>query len=146
MTNVFEQYKQVKGQLAELEGQLWGAFMRLDTIEEKFKMVLEHGDAFLSEDGCYCPHIELANGTEVSMCDDLYWERRETKDLTELLSTLQDADELQRDPGEPYAWEDEAVRARLLENYVVAINLDIPVAAIIRDMLESGLRAGTWDW
>lgn len=146
MINVFEQYKVAKQQVAELEGQLWDAFMGLETIEEKFKMVLEHGDDFLGEDSSYCPHVDLADGTEISMYDDLYWERRETKTLTELFSTLSDADELARGPDEPYVWEDEAVRARLLETYVVAINLDIPVAAIIRDMLESGLRAGTWDW
>lgn len=135
---IFEQYKQAKEVTERLASQLYSAFMSLETVEEKFKLVLDYGDEFLREERYYCPHIRLKDGSEVSLYDDLYVERHQTLALDSLTEDLLSDLEVE--------WDDSDEKAMILKVYVEAINQDTPAAAIVRDMLKQGIRSGRWDW
>lgn len=112
--------------------------MATPTIEEKFKLVLEYGDDFLREECYYCPHVRTSKG-EVSLYDDLYVERHQTLTIEELLDCLYDDCEF-------INWDADDIEAQQVEHAAATINQDTGRAAILRDMLSKGLRAGTHDW
>ncbi|MNC19271.1 hypothetical protein D3C75_672000 [compost metagenome] len=138
MKELLEQYKAAKAVADGLESQLYMAFMQLKTVEEKFKMVNEFGTDFLKEEGYYCPHVKLKNRKEVSLYDDLWVQRHQTLTLSDLIEDmLSDLD---------VEWDENDEVAMFESVYVEAINQDTALAAIVRDMLDSGIRAGTFDW
>lgn len=138
MKELLEQYKAAKEVADGLASQLFAAFMSTDTVEEKFKLVLEYGDEFLNEEGYYCPHVR-ANGSEVSLYDDLWVERHQTLTLEQLIESLYD-------DFDGIDWDSEDFLAQQIAHADVAVNQDTAAAAILRDMLENGIRAGTFDW
>lgn len=121
-----------------LASQLYMAYMSTETVEEKFKLVLEYGDEFLREEGYYCPHVRTSEG-EVSLYDDLYVERHQTLTIEQLLDCLYDDFDL-------IDWDAEDIEAQQIKHAAAAVNQDNARAAILRDMLNKGIRAGTFDW
>lgn len=141
LKELLEQYRQAKSVADELASKMYEAFMATPTLEEKFKLVLEYGDEFLREEGYYCPHVRTSKG-EVCLYDDLYVERHQTLTVEELLDCLyDDCDFINWD-----AEDIEDIEAQQLEHAAATINQDTARAAILRDMLSKGLRAGTHDW
>jgi enolase len=130
MKELLEQYKQAKEVADGLASQLYAAFMSTTTVEEKFKLVLEYGDEFLREEGYYCPHVRTSEG-EVSMYDDLWVEQ--------LMEGIYD-------DCEEIDWDSEDHLSQQLATAAAVINQDTAVAVVLRDMLNKGIRAGTFDW
>lgn len=138
MKELLEQYKAAKSVADGLASQLYMAFMSTKTIEEKFKLVLEYGDEFLREDHWYCPHVRTSKG-EVSMYDDLWVQRHQTLTLEQLMEGVYD-------DFEGIDWDSEDYLAQQIAQAGAAVNQDTASAAVLRDMLENGIRAGTFDW
>lgn len=138
MKELLEQYKQAKEVADGLASQLFAAYMSTDTVEEKFKLVLEYGDEFLREECYYCPHVRTSEG-EVSLYDDLWVERHQTLTIEQLLDCLYDDFDL-------IDWDAEDIEAQQIKHAAAAVNQDTARAAILRDMLNKGIRAGTFDW
>lgn len=137
MNPLFEEYKQAKEATDRLASQLYSEFMSLKTIEEKFKLAYEYGTDYLREQGWYCPHVRTSEG-EVSMYDDMYIERHQTIQLDDLISDMLSDLEVE--------WDHDNDKAMFESVYVEAINQDTPLAAVVRDMLDNGIRSGTFDW
>lgn len=138
MKELLEQYKQAKSVADDLASKLYMAFMSTDTVEEKFKLVLEYGDEFLREEGWYCPHVRTSEG-EVSLYDDLYVERHQTLTIEQMMESLYD-------DCEEIDWDSEDYLSQQIAYASAAINQDTAAAAVLRDMLNKGIRAGTFDW
>lgn len=138
LKELLEQYRQAKSVADELASKMYEAFMATPTLEEKFKLVLECGDEFLREEGYYCPHVRTSKG-EVCLYDDLYVERHQTLTVEELLDCLYDDFDL-------IDWDAEDIEAQQIKHAAAAVNQDTARAAILRDMLNKGIRAGTFDW
>lgn len=138
MKELLEQYKQAKEVADGLASQLYAAFMSTTTVEEKFKLVLEYGDEFLREEGYYCPHVRTSEG-EVSMYDDLWVERHQTLTIEQLMEGIYD-------DCEEIDWDSEDHLSQQLATAAAVINQDTAVAVVLRDMLNKGIRAGTFDW
>lgn len=138
MKELLKQYQEAKEVADGFASQMYTAFMETATVEEKFKLILEYGDEFLREQGCYCPHVRTSKG-EVSMYDDLWVERHQTLTIEQLMEGIYDEiDDID--------WDSEDYLTQQLETAAAVINQDIPAAAILRDMLNKGIRAGTFDW
>lgn len=138
MKELLEQYKAAKSVADGLASQLYMAYMSTKTVEEKYKLVLEYGDEFLREEGYYCPHVRTSKG-EVCLHSDLYVERHQTLTIEQLQDCLYDDFDL-------IDWGAEDYEAQMVEHAGAAINQDNARAAILRDMLNKGIRAGTFDW
>lgn len=138
MKELLEQYKAAKSVADGLASQLYMAFMSTKTVEEKFKLVLEYGDEFLREEGYYCPHVRTSEG-EVSLYDDLWVQRHQTLTLEQLMEGVYD-------DFEGIDWDSEDYLAQQIAQAGAAVNQDTASAAVLRDMLENGIRAGTFDW
>lgn len=139
MKELLDQYKQATEVARDLASQMYAIFMSTPTLEEKFKLVLQYGDAFLREEGYYCPHVRLSNGKEVSLYDDLYIERHQTLTLETMVECIYD----------DYAdidWDSEDTLAQQIAHAGAVVNQDTTNAAILRDMLSKGIRSGTFDW
>ncbi|MNC07918.1 hypothetical protein D3C75_554830 [compost metagenome] len=135
---VLEQYRAAVKAAESLKGQVFDLYKALPTLEEKFRFVLDNGSDFLKEENWYCPHVRTSEG-EVSMYDDLYWERRETNDIDVLYEMILDNME--------FAEDDESDYDDMLANrYVEMLNQDSPPAAVLRDMLKQGIGRATHDW
>ncbi|MNI43756.1 hypothetical protein D3C73_980970 [compost metagenome] len=138
MKELLEQYKAAKEVADGLASQLYVAFMSTSTVEEKYKLVLEYGDEFLREEGYYCPHVRTSKG-EVSLYDDLYVERHQTLTLDQLMDCIYDDFDL-------IDWDADDIEAEQIKHAGAVVNQDTARAAILRDMLNNGIRAGTFDW
>lgn len=138
MKELLEQYKQAKSVADGLASQLYMAFMSTNTVEEKFKLILEYGDEFLREEGYYCPHVRTSDG-EVSLYDDLWVQRHQTLTLEQLVEGVYD-------DFDGIDWDSEDYLAQQIAQAGAAVNQDTPAAAVLRDMLNNGIRAGTFDW
>ena len=139
MKELLEQYKAAKTAADDLASRMYMAFMSTNTVEEKFKLVLEYGDDFLKEESYYCPHVHLNNGEEVALYDDLYIERHQTLTLETIVECIYD----------DYAdidWDSEDILAQQIAHAGAVVNQDTANAAILRDMLSKGIRSGTFDW
>jgi pyridoxine 5'-phosphate synthase PdxJ len=138
--DLLARYQRTLADAANVEVEVRAAYAALETIEERFKMVLEFGSDYLGSDSYYCGHVELEDGTEVSLYDDLYWEKYETKTMYELMAKVAETH-----TGK-YVWQKDEVRAALLNDYECALNQDTPAAAVLRDFLELGLNEATYNW
>lgn len=134
-----EKYRAAVKQVEELRLKVRAGFEGLPTLEDKFKFVLELGYDFLDEDGWYCGHLELEDGTEISLYDDFYWERHETRDISWFF------DEMYRTFADKYLYGEE-LKAAMLANYTEILNQDTPHATVVRDLLEQGTGKATFDW
>lgn len=138
MKKLLQQYKLAQELADELASQMYSVFMSIGTVEEKFKLVLEYGDVFLREESYYCPHVRTSKG-EVSLYDDLYVERYQTLTIEQLIeSVFDDCDGVD--------WDSEDYLNQQITCATTLINLDTPESAILRDMLNKGIRAGRFDW
>lgn len=138
MKELLQQYKLAQELADELASQMYSVFMSIGTVEEKFKLVLEYGDVFLREESYYCPHVRTSEG-EVSLYDDLYVERYQTLTIEQLIeSVFDDCDGVD--------WDSEDYLNQQITCAPALINLDTPESAILRDMLNKGIRAGRFDW
>ena len=140
MQELLARYQQTMADAAELQTEVFNTFNGLETLEERFKMVLEFGTDFLGSQGYYCEHLELEDGTEISLYDDLHWEKYETKTLRELLSKL-----VETHTGK-YLWKADEIQAALLADPAGALNQDTPSAAVVRDFLDKAIAEATFDW
>lgn len=140
MTDLLLRYQHTLADAASIKSEVLATFIALEAIEDKFKMVLTFGTEFLGSYGSYCEHLELADGSEISLYDDLNWEKYETKSLHALFCTL-----VESHTGK-YLWRPEEIRAELLLDHVGAINQDTPAAVITRDFLDKGISEATFDW
>ncbi|MNL18391.1 hypothetical protein D3C87_1395340 [compost metagenome] len=50
------------------------------------------------------------------------------------------------DDYEGIDWDSEDYPSQQIAQAGATVNLDTPLAAILRDMLNEGIRAGTFDW
>lgn len=117
---------------------MYVVFMSTKTVEEKFKLVLEYGDEFLREESWYCPHVRTSKG-EVCLNTDIYVERHQTLTLENMMEWIYD-------DFEGIDWDSDDYLNQQIEQAGAVVNLDTPTAAILRDMLNKGIRAGTFDW
>lgn len=135
---VLEQYRAAVTAAADLESQVFKIFMALPSLEEKLKFVIDNGFAYLKEDSWYCPHVRTSAG-EVSLYDDLYWERRQTYEIDRLYEMIFD------DMDGPDI--DDLSYDEMLETcHAQMVNHDSPAAAVLRDMLTNGIGTATHDW
>lgn len=140
-TDLITQYREALAVANALKCQVFDAYMALPTLTDKLLFVLDNGLDFLKEDPWYCPHIKRADGREVSLYDDLYWERRETMDLMDFLENATESLTDDVDVGEQDSLEE------ILRNYPDQIlELDTASAVIVRDMLTKGIGRATYDW
>lgn len=136
---VIEQFRAAIEQAANLKQQIRNAYDKLETTEDKFLFVLNLGFDFLDRDHCYCPHLSLDDGTEITMYDDFYWERYETKELDDFY------DELYQSKTGKYLGGKELVAA-LMADHIGFLNQDTPASLVIRDLLENGTGVARYDW
>lgn len=134
-----EKYRAAVEQVERLREKVRLAFKELPTLEDKFKFVLELGTEFLDDDYWYCSHLETAEGEEISLYDDFYWERHETRNISYFL------DELYYTYANEYL-HGEKLKEALLANYIEILNQDTKHAVIVRDFLEQGIGEATFDW
>lgn len=134
-----EKYKHAVKQVEQLRERVRIGFNGLPTLEDKFKFVLELGADFLDEDRSYCGHLQTESGEEISLYDDFYWERHETRDISYFF------DEMYYTFADGYLYGDELKKA-MLANYIEILNQDTKHAVIVRDFLERGIGEATFDW
>lgn len=137
---LLNRYQRTMADAVALKAEVLATFVGLEAVEDKFKMVLEFGYDFLGSYGSYCEHLELEDGSGISLYDDLYWEKYETKSLHSLFCTLAETH-----TGK-YLWKDDEIRAALLADHIGAINQDTPAAVIARDFLEKAISEATFNW
>lgn len=139
MTELIAQYREAVRTMNNLKSQVLEAFNALPSLEAKLQFVGENGSDFLEHERYYCPHVKV-NGVEVSLYDDLYWDRNQTMDLDDvierMIENLMDDVEVEDDDT-----------AYLIQRYTKElINLNSHWAAIGRDMLSQGIGRATHDW
>jgi len=135
---VLEQYRAAVSTAADLESQVFKIFMALPSLEEKLKFVIDNGFEFLKEEGWYCPRVRTSAG-EVSLYDDLYWERRETNSLDRIYEMI--FDDMEGPDVDDMSYDE-----MLVACHAQMVNHDSPAAAILRDMLTQGIGYATHDW
>lgn len=133
-----EKYRAAVKAADDLKETVFDVYMSLPSLEQKFRFVLDNGIGFLKEERWYCPHVRTSEG-EVSMYDDLYWERRETNEIDVMYEMI--LDQMEFDENDDSDYDD-----MLANRYAEMLKQDSPPAAILRDMLEKGIGRATFDW
>lgn len=146
MTELFEEYKQSLARAAELEAQVLASFTALDSIEDRLKMVLKFGYAYLSKDNWYTgpDQDDLPEGTDISLYDDLYWEKYETKDLDDWYSRI--TDDLSEQFGIKFEWSTGVYQRAVAEHIDKVMELQTPAAFVLRDFLRKGIGSADFNW
>lgn len=139
---ILQQYRDAIQAAEGLKEQVLDIYLKLPSIKEKLLFVLENGFDFLQEESWYCPHVRLKSGREVSLYDDLYWERRETNTLDNLFEHISDnLEEIEID------WDEvEDANQAMLMHVDEILELDTPSVVIVKDMLSKGIGRATFDW
>lgn len=146
MTELLEEYKLAVAHMAEMQSQVLAAFLALDSIEDRLNMVLEFGYDYLSKDNWYTgpDSADLPAGMDISLYDDLYWEKYETKDLDDWYSRI--TDDLVDLFGIKYEWSTVCHQRVVAENVDKVMALETPAAYVLRDFLKQGIGAADYNW
>ena len=103
------------------------------SLSEKCYYAAIHPVDFLKHDTYYCPADR-----NVSLYDDLYWERYETKDLSYIFELASESWE---------GWDVEKVdQDNWCESAAALPTMEGSKAAVLRDMLENCLKSARYDW
>lgn len=141
---VLEQYRTALATVAELREQVLAVYKQLPDTASRLRFVLENGFDFLTKESWYCPRVRDKNGREVSLHDDLYWERRETNDIHNLVECISDN---LIDAGIDVDWDEvEDLNKLFIEHAEAVLAMNHPAAVILKDMLDEGIGEATFDW
>lgn len=137
-----EKYRAALREVEQLRQNVRVGFDNLPTLEDKFKFVLEFGSEFLDVDDHYCPHeLQLEDGYELCLYDDFFWEKYETKDLSDFF-----ADMYYSFVNEDLCVNQSVRVAFMVENYTEVLNHNNKHAALVRHMLSQGIGRATYNW
>lgn len=138
LSTLITEYNEAAANLATMKSRVASEYEKLQPLEQ-FKLVIDLGADFLGREIYYCPHLTLADGTEVSLYDDLYWEKYETKNIMELIEGAYE--------DFTGKWVTRAELCDALQScYVEVFNQDTAKAAVLRDMIQQGIGSGKHDW
>lgn len=128
-------------------------------LSQKAYVVLTQNHEYLPEENYYCGHVNVleddgdgfpTEGAEVSLYDDLYWERHEAQSTRNILDSAFDdwceqTGKVVRFQGDLEKFKED--RKNLFAEFCVGLETAYgPAAAVARDLLNNNLKAATFDW
>lgn len=138
MQNIFEAF-QLAAAMAAKEAELARQAFDALPIEKRLELALSSDgyylDKVLADETYYSGNSAGAN---VSLCDDFYWERHETRNLSDIVESV--CDNLEEATG------DEESLVELAPAILEAAKNGEPRASVLIDMLERGIGHACHDW
>lgn len=127
MKELIEKQKAPQAEATALKHLIQAKFKELD-FKGKLAVYRELGSDWMGEETYYTGNIP---GSRVSLYDDFYWERHETKSLDEIEDFVSDHFQDEDEEGD-------------FDEYLETSDHDR--ARVFRDMLENCIGEATYDW